>query len=79
MKNARRKYNGPNKRRKWEYICSECAKWKPAKEIEVDHIVPCGTLKTFEDLSGFAERLFCESDGLRVLCKACHEARKQET
>jgi hypothetical protein len=26
----------------------------------------------------FADRLFCESDGLRVLCSECHLERRKE-
>lgn len=72
---SRRPYTGACKRTKWEYECSGCGKWFPAKQINVDHIVPCGNLKTFDDLPGFVERLFCEVDGLRLLCETCHFAR----
>ena len=75
---SRRKSKSENKRLKWEFQCHQCDAWFPRKEIEVDHIVPCGTLKSFSDLSVFAERLFCESEGLRVLCLKCHQLRKLE-
>ena len=69
----RRKYVGPNVRQKWEYQCAQCGGWYMGKEIEVDHIHACGTLKSFSDLPGFVERLFCEQDGFQVLCKVnCH-------
>jgi hypothetical protein len=72
---ARRAYTGPNKRQKWEYCCSMCGGWFAEKEIQVDHVHECGSLKSFEDISGFVERLLCEVDGLRVLCKeSCHRA-----
>ena len=46
------------------------------KEISVDHIVPAGSLKTYDDLPGFVERLFCEEDNLQILCKDnCHQAK----
>ena len=49
------------------------------KEVEVEHIVEAGTLRSFDDLGGFAERLFCETDGLRVSCEQCHKSyHKQE-
>jgi len=75
---VRRKNQSDNKRLKWEYMCQACKGWRPAKQVEVDHIVPCGSLKRFDDLVGFTERLFCESDGLRVLCERCHALRKKE-
>jgi len=86
MKAARRPYIGPNKRQKWEYECATCGRFSPAavtipgkarrkKLVHVDHIEPCGKLSSFSDASGFLERMLCESDGLRVLCEACHALR----
>jgi len=54
------------------YKCAECGGIFPAKDVQVDHIVDVGTLKSFDDLKGFAERMFCSSKGLRVLCRQCH-------
>lgn len=70
---ARIPYEGPPSRTKWLYKCSECGGYFKAKDTEVDHIVPCGSLKCGDDLVGFVERLFCEKDGLRVLCHTCHD------
>jgi hypothetical protein len=42
------------------------------KEVAVDHIVPAGQLRSFDDLPKFVEILFCEADNLQVLCHACH-------
>ena len=73
--NARRPYSGPNKRQKFEYQCNTCKKWYAEKLINVDHIIPAGTLKSAQDLSGFIERLFCEIDNLQVLCEKCHDLK----
>jgi hypothetical protein len=71
---ARRKYVGDNKRQKWEYQCAECLGWFSDKLIDVDHINECGTLN--KDTAGeFIERLFCEKEGLQVLCKECHKKK----
>jgi hypothetical protein len=67
-----------NKKFKWQYQCDCCREWYYRKEVQVDHIEPCGSLKSFADLSEFADRLFCESDGLRVLCSKCHLERRKE-
>lgn len=72
-KEARRDYKGDNKRLKYEYQCTSCQNWFPDKEIEVDHKIPAGSLRSSDDLKGFVERLFCEKDGLRVLCRNCHQ------
>lgn len=76
--NARRKYTGTNKRKKWEYLCANCGGWFDDKNIQVDHIVPAGSLSSFEDLSPFIKKLFCEVDGLQVLCLTCHSAKCKE-
>lgn len=70
---VRRKNKSKNKRLKYEYQCLICKNWFPEKNIEVDHIIPVGSLKSSDDLKGFVERLFCEEEGLRVLCKSCHK------
>lgn len=75
---ARRAYEGPNKRQKSEYQCAICKKWFPDKETEMDHIIPCGSLKGFNELPGFVERLACGEGGYRCLCKGCHKRRTQE-
>lgn len=71
---ARRKYEGPNKRQKWEYQCAECKKWFQEKQIAIDHVVPVGSLTCKEDLPGFIERLTPES-GFQVLCKEDHQKK----
>ncbi len=59
---------------KFEYHCAMCKKWFKMREVEVDHIVPCGSLKGFTDLAGFVERMFCSQEHLRIVCKGCHKA-----
>ena len=76
--NARRPYKGPLKRQKYEYQCNHCKKWFPEKHVNVDHIVPAGTLTCAADLPGFVERLFCEVEGLQVLCSDCHDIKTQQ-
>ena len=75
---SRRAYKGPLKRQKFEYQCNECKQWYPEKNINVDHIIPAGTLRCSNDLPGFVERLFCESDNLQVLCSACHDKKTKD-
>jgi hypothetical protein len=75
---GRRAYKGPNARQKWEYKCDHCEKWWMRKEMEADHIIPCGSMRSWEELPIFAERLLCETSGLRRLCNGCHLARTNE-
>lgn len=71
----RNKPKGKAGRHKFEYQCAYCTKWYAEKDIAIDHIVPAGSLKSFQDLPEFAERLFCEADGLQVLCSKCHAVK----
>ena len=61
------------KRHKYEYQCAKCDVWFQGKEIQVDHIEPAGSLSSYEDIAGFSKRLFCESDGMQVMFKPCHQ------
>jgi 5-methylcytosine-specific restriction endonuclease McrA len=74
---SRRAYKGPLKRQKFEYQCNECKNWFPEKNINVDHIIPAGSLNCANDLPGFVERLFIEVEGLQVLCSGCHNIKTQ--
>lgn len=59
-------------RSKWEYPCEICKQWFIKAHVEVDHRIPCGSLKSFDDIGPFVKRLLCEADGFRILCKQCH-------
>jgi 5-methylcytosine-specific restriction endonuclease McrA len=72
---ARRLYKGTNKRQKYEYQCNVCKNWFIERKINVDHIVPAGSLNSSKDLPGFVDRLFCEVTGLQVLCEKCHDKK----
>lgn len=70
---ARIAYKGPNKRRKYSYICEMCKGEFDAKNTSVHHIIPCGTLACAADLEGFVTRLFCEKEHLMLICNKCHD------
>lgn len=72
------KRNAVGKRHRYEYQCADCKEWFKQADVQVDHIVPCGSLKSFDDVGEFTKKLFCEEDGLRVLCKSCHQLRTNE-
>jgi len=72
---AKRVYKGSNKRQKFEYQCNHCKNWHAEKNINVDHIIPAGTLTCANDLPGFVERLFCEVDNMQCLCTECHNIK----
>lgn len=68
-------YKGDNKRRKFSYICAECKGEFDAKSVAVDHIQAAGQLNSKEDIADFIEKLFCEVEGLQVLCDECHNVK----
>lgn len=77
IKKARRAVE--NKRHKWEVKCAMCKRWHMLKNVQVDHIVPVGTLKEYAHLPAFVERLFVSENKLRVVCKPCHNSITQAT
>ncbi len=68
-------YVGDNKRKKWLYKCANCLELFDGKQVAIDHVQPCGTLKSKEDIATFVENLFCEVDNLQVLCSTCHDIK----
>jgi hypothetical protein len=77
-KAAKVPYIGENKRRKFSYKCENCNNLFSDKEVAVHHKIQAGSLKSFEDLSGFCERLFVEKHGLILLCDDCHNKAHKE-
>lgn len=71
-------YIGPNKRRKFSYVCENCKKEFPSHEVNVHHKEPAGELNKAADLPGFVMRLFCEEDKLSLLCEKCHDKEHEK-
>jgi len=56
------------------YLCASCNHFFVRKNVEVNHIIPAGSLKSYDDLPDFCRRLFIEDvSQLEVLCKECHK------
>ncbi len=72
---AKRPYVGDNPRQKVCYQCAKCKGLFSAKQVAVDHREECGVLSCWEDVQGFMQRLFCEKDGLDILCHTCHDIK----
>ena len=77
---ARRAYTaGLNPRQKFELQCALCHEWFQEKQIQVDHMVPAGSMQSFDDVGPFARRLlFPPPESLRCLCLSCHNRVTQE-
>ena len=73
--------NGPKqgtKRMVKAYECNECKQLFKQKDVQVDHIIPAGSLKSFDDVEYFMERLFCGEEGMQILCTDCHNIKTQK-
>lgn len=77
LKDARRDFAGKG-RQKYEFLCAECNNWFPQKSVQVDHKIPAGSLREWEDLVPFTKRLFCSKDDLQILCSDCHKIKTAE-
>lgn len=76
LENASRKYTGENKRIKKEYQCRGCGEWFTRKNIQIDHIIPCGSLKHFDDIVPFIQRLTQEDpNSYQAICGDCHKIK----
>lgn len=64
-----------NPRQRFAYRCAVCHSEFPAKGVAIDHRVDCGKLASWDDVAGFMQRLFCDKEGLDVLCHPCHDAK----
>ena len=73
-----RKVNASTGKMAKHYTCDLCKGEFPAKDVEVDHINPVIPTSGFVSWDETIERMFCEKDGLRVLCKECHKKVTQE-
>lgn len=68
----REPYNGSDKRTKWQYICQHCTKRFKRKDVHLDHIIKCGGINCFDDISKWFQKALVEKDGYQVLCSTCH-------
>ena len=67
------KQMGKNGRLVFFSKCELCKEEMPETMVEVDHKEPVVPIEGFSTWDEVIDRLFCDSDGLRVLCKPCHK------
>lgn len=79
LKAASRPSQSTNRRLKTEYHCAHCQNWFPRTQVEIDHIVECGSLKSYDDIVPFIERLTAEDiESYQILCKPCHRSKTDD-
>lgn len=70
--------NGATGRIAEHYECACCHSLFPAKSVAVDHIDSVVALTGFTTWDDVIARLFCEADGLQVLCTNCHKIKSNQ-
>lgn len=61
------------------YLCAACGEVGFANDMQIDHMEPCGSLRSPDDLAPFLERLTCEdSTKFQLLHKQCHQVQTNE-
>lgn len=66
-------------RQKKVYRCAACLQADFREDMQIDHINPCGSLRSPEDLVPFLERLTCEdSSQFQLLHKKCHQQKTNQ-
>lgn len=61
---------------KWAFLCCDCQKLFRRAAVEIDHLVPCGALTSFEHVGDFLRRLTPESpDDYAIRCHSCHQKK----
>ena len=58
--------------------CEECNDCFAKGDMHADHIDPVIPLNGFDSWDAVIERMFCEKEGFRILCKECHSKVTKE-
>lgn len=58
-----------------KYKCNNCEKVFDRPSIQIDHIHPIVPTTGWDSWDGYISRLFCEEEGLQILCKPCHKKK----
>ena len=78
-KASRPSQNKQNKRLKKEYQCAHCKDWFKRQDVEIDHKIECGSLKNWDDVVPFIQRMTAEDvNAYQVLCIHCHKIKTTE-
>ncbi len=79
-KNARlpKKYRNGKGRLVFNSTCAICNVRFAESLGAVDHIEPVVPVTGFTNWDDVIQRLFCEADGLQVVCPACHKTKTEE-
>ena len=80
-KEARHSVKIPNEKGRLVFhsLCNGCGEIVPETTATVDHINPIiNPYIGFTNWDDVIQALFCEEEGLQVLCRPCHDAKTRE-
>lgn len=77
LEKASRPSKRADKRVKKEYRCCICKDWFLRKEVDKDHIIPCGGINGYDKIIPWLKKAHVE-EGFQVLCKICHKQKTME-
>ncbi|MGL5078376.1 MAG: HNH endonuclease [Waterburya sp.] len=72
---ARKKVLDAARIERGRYRCAHCNLIFGPKEISLDHINPVVPTNGWDNWDGYITRLYCEPEGLQVLCDPCHDKK----
>jgi 5-methylcytosine-specific restriction endonuclease McrA len=52
--------------------CEMCLDVFTGKELQVDHMIPAGSLNNENDIKGFIQRIACNPEDMRLVCSNCN-------
>lgn len=74
-----KKINQKSGRIAQHFECNACHNDFPAKDVQIDHILPVVGRDGFTTWDSFINQLYCSKENLQVLCTECHSIKtKQE-
>lgn len=63
---------GKNGKEVWANTCEHCKKWFKTSDLDMDHIMPIGGMRSLEDAGRWLTNALVETDGYQRLCHKCH-------
>jgi len=72
-----KRHDSATGKQSFRYTCQGCANIFKAADVSVDHIETAVPIEGFTNWDEVIHRMFCEADGLQILCHGCHGIKTQ--
>jgi len=77
FKDSKCRPNRAGGRAKFVGDCSQCGATMAKSRLQIDHIIPAGSIVSWETAGLFLKSLFTTSNNMRLVCKPCHHTITQ--